>query len=92
MKITNYNIGYVQKFDCSIHGTLHVTKEEFKKILPVLKKYSYDFEDSITKNYIVDKFGNHFYSFGVTPMDKINAKYKLARYKRANYQIKLHIK
>lgn len=88
MKIYNYNKGYIPTFDCVIHGTLEVSKAEFKKLLPLLKKHSFDYTGAITKNYLVDERGNHYYSFGVTPMEKIAKKYGL-KYKPQNYQIKL---
>lgn len=91
MKIKNYKRGYINTFYCVIHGTLEVSKEEFKKILPLLKKYSYNFEEDIQKNYFVDKQKNHYYCFGVKPMEKIVSKYNLTNYKRGNYQIKLCI-
>jgi hypothetical protein len=91
MKLTNYNKGYREKFDCSIHGTLEVNKEEFKKILPIIKKYCIDYDNAIQKNYYVDKQGNHYYSFGITPFIKIVNKYQLKNCKDGNYQIKLAI-
>ena len=89
MKVKNYNRGYFDRFDCVIHGTIEVDKTEFAKILPIIKKYCYDFDEAITTNYYLDKKGNHFYSFGVSPIDAINNKYHLLKYKRGNYQVKL---
>lgn len=92
MKLINYKRGYFDKFDCVIHGTIEVSIEEFKKILPFIKKHCYDFEPSIRENFYIDSKGNYYYSFGITPIEAIVKKYKLPRYKAGNYQIKVVLK
>jgi len=89
MKITNYKLGYNTIFDCSVHGTITMTKEEFRKALPIIKKHcAKDFNTCITKNYYIHK-GIQYYNFGVTATSKLVDTYKLSNYKPSNYQIKV---
>lgn len=45
MKLINYNRGYIEKFTCSIHGTIKMTASEFEEAVRYLRVNS----DTISK-------------------------------------------
>jgi len=92
MHIINYKKGYIPKFDCVIHGTLVMTKKEFKQEMLFIKRHTIShtrYNEALTQNYIINKKGEQFYCFGVTPTKKLAQKHSLKNYKDQNYQIKV---
>lgn len=96
MKIINYNYGYSNFFDCSLHGKIIMTKREWEKALLFLfrgaKRWlpSYPWVKNVLKSdikrFIKTKMGNIF-NIRVPATETIAEKYKLKRYKRGNYII-----
>lgn len=103
MKLINYNRGYNNTFNCSIHGTIKMTRNEFDKAIAFLfktRKWVYDrgsidlykrmlLEDLNRKIYI-EKRGTlqgFLVNIRVYATQAIVEKYNLHNYKRSNYQL-----
>lgn len=96
MKIINYNYGYNNTFNCSIHGKIVVTEKEWQEILKYLKSAkvkksflpSYPWTNSMLlediKRIIPIKRGE-LVNIRVPMTEKIVDKYNLKKYKRGNY-------
>ena len=92
MKLTNYKYGYINAFDCSIHGKIVATQKEWQDCLRYLLRLkpdtSYPFykymikEDA--KRQIKTKQG-YIVNIRVWATGKIAKRYNLQGYKRANY-------
>ena len=50
MKLINYKRGYNNTFDCSIHGTIKMTFEEWLEAYKYLKNQRYDFRFLLHKD------------------------------------------
>ena len=91
MKLINYNYGYNNFFNCSIHGKIILNEEEWKAIIkylfnPAVKSYCL-FKNILKEDidrYIVTKKGR-LYNIRVTATEIVATKFKLDRYKRGNY-------
>ena len=92
MKLINYNRGYNSHFECSIHGTIEMTEDEFKEVKAYLYKSDDYFHlssgvlmrDMETK--IITSKG-FYVNIRVTATDLIARKYNLSNYKKGNYQL-----
>ena len=91
MKLINYDYGYINNFDCSIHGKIITTKEEWLRALKYLfhhkvKDY-YLWKDLLKEDItraIHTKKGTLF-NIRVTATEKIVDKFNVKGYKRGNY-------
>lgn len=91
MKLINYNYGYNNTFNCSIHGKIIVSHNEWQKILKYL------FNPSVTKDNFYRKIlrddifreiqtkEGHLLNIRVTATEQIVKKFNLNGYKRGNY-------
>jgi hypothetical protein len=94
MKLINYNYGHYIDFDCSIHGKIVCTRKEWYDALVFLHRGkrrwmpSYPHIDKMltedARRGVPTPYGT-LYNIRVPATEVIAAKYKLPRYKRANY-------
>jgi hypothetical protein len=94
MKLINYNYGYNNTFNCSIHGKIVVTKNEWSKIVKYLLHnkvtiFNWDFEKRILKDDLQRKKQldniNTWYNLRVSATDLVVWKFNIKGYKRGNY-------
>jgi len=98
MKLINYNYGYNNTFNCSIHGKIVMTPEEWQEALKYLKSAkvkksflpsypwtNYNLLEDINRT-IKTKWG-HLINIRVPMTEKLVAHYNLDNYKRGNYVI-----
>mgnify|MGYP001611741983 FL=1 len=96
MKVINYNYGYNNFFNCSIHGKIILNKTEWKNALSFLfrgaKRWypSYPWVKEVLKEdierFIPTKTGK-LYNIRVPATETLVEKYNLKKYKRGNYTI-----
>lgn len=82
MKLTNYNRGYYEWCECSIHGTIYFTMKEWE-LVNKRKKYTENnpyLMSIITKKAI-------YLNLGVTETTRLVKDKDIKNFKRANYQI-----
>jgi hypothetical protein len=99
MKITNYKRGYNNTFDCSIHGTIRMTREEWEEA----SRYLINDADRIRHNHryfnsgrlkedierkIITKHG-FLINIRVDATAALVKHFNLKNYKRGNYQIEV---
>lgn len=89
MKLINYNRGYSNFFDCSIHGRIIVTEKEWEEIKKYLRnpsvKYDHKFllEDDIKREL---RYGNNrSVNLRVSATDRVVNRFSISNYKRGNY-------
>lgn len=82
MKLINYNRGYSNFFDCSIHGRIVVSNEEWGKIKKYVSRYLFDKDDAI--RFISTKKGRA-YNIRTTATAKVINHFNILGYKRGNY-------
>ena len=80
MKLTNYNKGYQEWADCSIHGTIYLTQKEFNTVYTYYKRMKNKACSPKQLNWKRLNFGN-------TATVKIINKFNIKGYKQGNYQI-----
>ena len=105
MKIINYNRGYNDIFECSIHGTIKMNREEFDQAV----KYLFMDSDRIRKDHeyfnskllerdlarrihIKNKRGisqGFFVNIRVSATEALVKHFNLKGYKRGNYQLQI---
>ena len=97
IKLVNYKRGYTDKFDCSIHGTIYITREEWKKFVEYIVKnkklldpyggYSNfkTFCDDTSRR--IETKQGYLINIRVTATGILADHYKLDNYKKGNYQI-----
>jgi hypothetical protein len=101
MKLTNYRRGYNPLFECSIHGTIYMTRTEYDELVPHLY-YKYSDSTHATDKELLSKdlsnrqklFKNNKYvgfriNLGVTLTVLIVKRYELKGYKLGNYQLQV---
>lgn len=89
MKLINYNYGYNNTFNCSIHGKIIVNREEWKSITHYLLNPFIKFEHKFLlkddlQRYIKTKQG-YLFNLRVTATEKVVNFFNIKRYKRGNY-------
>jgi hypothetical protein len=93
MKLINYNYGYYNEFDCSIHGKIIVSPKEWAEVKKWLKRKAkaintkYLWLDILQEDFarlIETKQGN-LCNIRTTATNLIAKKYGLKKYKHANY-------
>jgi len=98
MKLTNYYRGMATCFDCVIHGTIYMTKNEWSDVYNwfsrVRKPFMYYDDGSFRKNIFFDDVKKMIetkrgwvLNIRVTPTEHLVKRYNLKNYKRGNYQI-----
>jgi hypothetical protein len=96
MKIINYDYGYNNYFDCSIHGKIIMDKKEWGEAISFLlrgaKRWlpSYPYIKNILKEDIkrsISVKNGKLYNVRVSATEVIAEKYNLKKYKRGNYVI-----
>lgn len=94
MKLINYSLGYNDIFDCSIHGTIKITRSEFDDVV----KFLYKNEDRLylSKKILIEDLSRRIVTkkgflinIRATATQLIAKKYNLKNYKNANYQIEV---
>lgn len=96
MKLINYNYGYNNTFNCSIHGKIIVTPREWKRAIAFLKRtrkwaraythvdtYKQLLKEDLERKIEVKK--GYYVNIRVPATQGIAEKFKLDKYKRANY-------
>ena len=96
MKLINYNYGYNNEFNCSIHGKIIVSKEEWdniKRFLSRTRKWVYDrgyvwfykriLKEDLKRFYKVKK--GKLYNIRVDATSGVAKEFELDNYKRGNY-------
>lgn len=86
MKITNYNRGYIDFFNCVIHGKIVVSNEEWGKIQKYAFKYAYNPSDFLRFKSVK---GGRLYDLRITTTEKIVKHFGLKNYKKGNYLIEV---
>lgn len=91
MKLINYNYGYYNIFNCSIHGKIIVTLQEWNAMKKYLfnpaVKHCYLYKDILKQDlnrFITTKQGK-IYNIRVTATKKIVNKFNITGYKPNNY-------
>jgi len=96
MKLINYNYGYNNNFNCSIHGKIIMNEKEWKEAITFLLKGakrwlpSYPWIKNTLKEDIergVRVKNGKLYNIRVSPTETIAKKYSLKNYKRGNYVV-----
>lgn len=100
MKLINYNYGYYNTFNCTIHGKIQMTEAEWREALKYLKsaKVKKSFLPSyphtnhmlledICRNVLAKK--GYLINIRVSMTEKLVSKYDLPRYKRGNYMLQI---
>lgn len=89
MVLTNYKRGYIERFDCSIYGTIKMSVDEYRDVVHFLRNRNYDWKhvlESDLERRIETKKG--FYAnIRTTATGLIARKWKLKGYKNGNYQL-----
>uniref|UniRef100_A0A6M3IWT1 Uncharacterized protein n=1 Tax=viral metagenome TaxID=1070528 RepID=A0A6M3IWT1_9ZZZZ len=91
MKLINYNYGYNNTFDCSIHGKIIVNKVEWKAILKYLFNpavtsyylYKHLLKEDITR--LIETKKGKLCNIRVAATEKAVNKFNIKKYKRGNY-------
>lgn len=86
MRIVNYRRGYSDFFDCSIHGRIIVTNDEWGLIRKHIEKYAFDTDDFIRFQSVR---GGRWYNIRTTATDKLVKYFSLEKYRRGNYVIEV---
>ncbi len=81
MRLANYRRGYL--FDCSIHGSIYCTPEEWAAVKKLTAQVV--FHESDFYRHIMMGKGRRAYNIRVTATELVAEKYGLKRYKRGNY-------
>ena len=91
MKLINYNYGYNNTFNCSIHGKIIVSHKEWRDIIKYLfnpmVKHCYLWKDLLKQDItrgIQTKKG-HLINIRVTATELIVKRFNIKGYKRGNY-------
>jgi len=97
MKIVNYSRGYNSIFDCSIHGTIKMTKPEYKKAVAYIVKNKKQLDLNggypMFKTFcddtqrIIWSYNGFYINVRDTATKMLVKHYKLDNYKRGNYQL-----
>jgi hypothetical protein len=92
MKIINYNRGYNNTFDCSIHGTIKMDKNEWATVYEwLMNGYQTEkFWKQILTGDIkrrIDFKHTIFMNIRVSATEALVKHFNLKNYKRGNYQI-----
>lgn len=93
MKLINYNYGYSDFFNCSVHGKIIVTKKEFKKCIDYLKRCKPDTSYPFYKELSLNEWIKHtlktknatLINLRVWATSKIANKFNIKKYKKGNY-------
>lgn len=97
MKLINYKRGYIEKFDCVIHGTIKMSLKEFDKVLSYLKfnkaKLWNDkvFEEDFKRRIYFNNGKKFLINFRTTATKLIADKWNLTNYKAGNYMLEVSI-
>jgi len=91
MKLINYNYGYNNTLNCSIHGRIVLNKEEFGKIVkyilnPLVTKELFFrnlLKEDLNRLVFTDK--GTLLNIRVTATEKVVNKFNIRGYKRGNY-------
>lgn len=95
MKLINYKRGYNSTFDCSIHGTIKINREEYYKIVHYLysvttKLWNKDILYSdLARRIHIDKNKKFLINIRSTATKLLADKFNLTNYKAGNYQIEV---
>jgi hypothetical protein len=98
MKLINYKRGYINKFDCSIHGTIKTNTDEFAEAVvylmrtPKMLEYGSEFMRDILKEDLKRKIAiknGYLVNIRVKATDLIAEKYNLVNYRRGNYMFEV---
>jgi hypothetical protein len=93
MKLINYNYGFNNTFNCSIHGKIKINYNEFKKIFEYLSNnnvkwgYKYLFNEDIL-NAIPIK-GGYLFNIRVNATGLVVNHFNILGYKRGNYMFEV---
>lgn len=100
MHLTNYKIGYIPTFACTIHGTIRMTQKEWETVYPQIykyatqdKKHAYNLapmlrRDVERKIFSQDK-RSYYINIRVPLTEYLVQTFKLPHYRRGNYRIKI---
>lgn len=87
MKLTNYNYGYSDFFDCSIHGQIKMTQEEFQEMLnnKLIYRSIFNLDDLDRK--LTKTKNSYLMNLRANATEKIAEIYNLKKYKPQNYRL-----
>ena len=88
MKLTNYNRGFNDFFDCSIHGVIKMTQLEFTSVRTWLLRSKALFIKRDLDRILQTKH-RYFLNIRISATEKLVKKYNLTNYKRGNYIIEV---
>lgn len=93
MKLINYKRGYLEKFDCVIHGTIRVNPMEYAQFVYYLNipSVKYDTKSHLKKDLerkINTKIG-FLVNLRVSATERIVRHFKIKGYKPGNYMIEV---
>ena len=83
MRLANYKRGYSVFFDCSIHGSIYCTVEEWRAVKKLTAKVVHSKNDFFRYTELGN--GRKAYNIRVTATELVAETYGLTRYKRGNY-------
>ncbi len=88
MKLTNYKRGYINKFDCSIHGTIRIGKRNVATVIRLLSEMPEDCSYPWVSRLALERLniGDKSFCLGVTATEYLVRCLGLKGYKNGNYQ------
>jgi hypothetical protein len=94
MRLVNYKRGYSDVFECSIHGTIYMSRNEFNKAFRYIKRIKKylggDFYFNLfvqDTHRVVETKDYQLINVRITATQKIVQKFSLSGYKPGNYQL-----
>lgn len=96
MKLINYNYGYYQQFNCSIHGKIVMTLKEWRDALKFLRRKKWSISSPWIARVLSEDISKHvpnknsfLVNIRVPATEALVKRYNLAGYKRANYMLQI---